>query len=828
MTRWNDTLLAKLQTLMGERGQRADHAVRWRDLPGGAGSGSGSGSTIILGGAANDPRVDNLITDMDTLNAAVTAAQEAADQAAINALTADQEAQSVRDDHDALVSTFTGNLADLDATLTSVQADLSDAYDSLSGQIRASALSAYFTAAQTTSAIVAESTLLQASIAAVNESVQGWQLVTDEVSDVTAGVDTTVTQGGTALGQPGTIIVSEVSHPGPGQMGAWVTIPVERAILFSGQRIKIGVLARAPDTNAATRFGITYSTNDDSSDYMQSESDLTTGWQWFSFYYDVPQTITGGPGYLFLFGDAALGGNGVEIARLYIEIAAVAGDLPEIGILNGEITDIKGLDLDALDGTAFGALLTQLNVDAGGLSATITTQASAISTLEGNASAGYLIRAQAGNAVSLIDLVAADGSGLTPSSFVRIAGDDILLDGSVAARKITVHNNADVFEDNFLDSGSLANWTNMNGSGELAVVASPHALRGGTVLRAGNNSGDDQVWYVSNTLIPFDPEAIYRIRAGIMPLSGANRLYVGFVGVASDGVTLVNSAGANTHSSQHYGVNGVYPAVGVYEEHVGYLGGHGTGGNGTLNTPRLLHPDVAFVRPLVLMNYQNASGQWLLDYVDVDTVSDATLIEDGTVTARKLIGTESVITSAAQIGTAIIGTAHIGDETVTNSKIGNVIQSNNFVSGESGVGWRILKSGAAEFNTVTIRRQIEIASGSLNVANFSPTETGGGNDSAHGGWVREGWVQYIRNTGVPLTIWQGARRTYIATAGMSGTVTSSNAPDAVWGWNAEVLPLTRWSPGSIGQNLRLRLGFWSRNVTQVSNCTVNWKIYEVS
>lgn len=676
MTRWNDTLLAKLQTLIGERGQRADHAVRWRDLPGGAGSGSGSGSTIILGGAANDPRVDNLITDMDTLNAAVNAAQEAADQAAINALTADQEAQSVRDDHDALVSTFTGNLADLDATLTSVQADLSDAYDSLSGQIRASALSAYFTAAQTTSAIVAESTLLQASIAAVNESVQGWQLVTDEVSDVTAGVDTTVTQGGTALGQPGTIIVSEVSHPGPGQMGAWVTIPVERAILFSGQRIKIGVLARAPDTNAATRFGITYSTNDDSSDYMQSESDLTTGWQWFSFYYDVPQTITGGPGYLFLFGDAALGGNGVEIARLYIEIAAVAGDLPEIGILNGEITDIKGLDLDALDGTAFGALLTQLDVDAGGLSATINTQASAISTLEGNASAGYLIRAQAGNAVSLIDLVAADGSGLTPSSFVRIAGDDILLDGSVAARKLVVHDNSAVFSEVFDSTAALADWQNYEGSGELAIVSTTFAKHGGKALRVGNNSGNDQVWYAGRTLIPFDPDRTYRIRCGLHNQAGTGGIYLGFIGVATDGVTLVNPAGENSYTSQHYaGAANAKPPVGAYSEYTGYARGYGTGGSGTLASPRLMHPNVRYLRPMVLMNHHNASGQWLLDYVKVDTVSDATLIANGAITTEKIVA--GAITAASGIiADAAIANAKIANGAVTNAKIANAAVTN--------------------------------------------------------------------------------------------------------------------------------------------------------
>lgn len=81
-------------------------------------------------------------------------------------------------------------------------------------------------------------------------------------------------------------------------------------------------------------------------------------------------------------------------------------------------------------------------VDAGdtriaSLQATVTTQATAISDLAGNASAGYLIRAQAGGAVSLIDLIAADGRG-SPTSVVKVQASDILLKGSVAADMLTV------------------------------------------------------------------------------------------------------------------------------------------------------------------------------------------------------------------------------------------------------------------------------------------------------------------------------------------------------------------------------------------------------
>ena len=53
--------------------------------------------------------------------------------------------------------------------------------------------------------------------------------------------------------------------------------------------------------------------------------------------------------------------------------------------LNGEITDIKALDVNS--NTAFGKLLDQLDVDAGGTSAVVPKHASAVADLEGFASA---------------------------------------------------------------------------------------------------------------------------------------------------------------------------------------------------------------------------------------------------------------------------------------------------------------------------------------------------------------------------------------------------------------------------------------------------------
>ena len=120
-------------------------------------------------------------------------------------------------------------------------------------------------------------------------------------------------------------------------------------------------------------------------------------------------------------------------------------------------------------------------------------------------------------------------------------------------------------------------------------------------------------------------------------------------------------------------------------------------------------------------------------YMDVTLIKDATITSakveslaadklfaaSGTI-AQALIGSaditsamiaEAAITNAkidnaaittAKIGEQAITTAKIGDAAITTAKIANVIQSNNFVAGSA--GWRIQRSGDAEFNGVIISR----------------------------------------------------------------------------------------------------------------------------
>lgn len=96
--------------------------------------------------------------------------------------------------------------------------------------------------------------------------------------------------------------------------------------------------------------------------------------------------------------------------------------------ISSAITNVK-TEIEDVNGTSLGA--------------TVATQQASITDLETGASAGYLVKAQVdvnGNpvAVSLLELIAADGTTSTPTSIAKLQADDILLDGTVSARKLQI------------------------------------------------------------------------------------------------------------------------------------------------------------------------------------------------------------------------------------------------------------------------------------------------------------------------------------------------------------------------------------------------------
>lgn len=89
----------------------------------------------------------------------------------------------------------------------------------------------------------------------------------------------------------------------------------------------------------------------------------------------------------------------------------------------------------------------ELTASVGDVSAIVTQHSTAIATLEGNASGLIGFAVQAGNQVSLLQLMAADGTAGS-YSIARIAASHILLEGSVSAPMLVIHDPANLIPDN--------------------------------------------------------------------------------------------------------------------------------------------------------------------------------------------------------------------------------------------------------------------------------------------------------------------------------------------------------------------------------------------
>lgn len=312
-------------------------------------------------------------------------------------------------------------------------------------------------------------------------------------------------------------------------------------------------------------------------------------------------------------------------------------------------------------------------------------------------------------AISGLDIVA---DSITAGQIQAAAiGTSELAAGAVTAKKLAVFDISKTFNevfDNFswsTDTASTAvDWISISGTGEVSTGSDSFPLTGGKALIVGNNSGNDQRWFIGTKNIPFDPNVLYRLKVRLRRTLGSGTVYVGWAGVAADGVTFVNTSGANTGGSQHYHCvaastgydeSGTSQTVGSsYITFIGYTKGHaavsGDGAVGTISGPRKMHPNVRYIRPLLLVNYDSAAGQTIVDFIEAEPVTGATLIEPGSISTDK-IAANAII--ADNISTGSVTAAKIAGTTLSalKAELGDVVIS---TSGS-------LRSGQTSYNTGT-------------------------------------------------------------------------------------------------------------------------------
>jgi hypothetical protein len=742
--------------------------------------------------------------------------------------------------------------------------------DPATGQIRATALTQYYTKTGTDDAISAVETTLSGEIQRVEDNSQAghFQHLLDATEAVTVGAAVTVSEAAGAFGQDATLIVREggtARTTNGATNGANFRLPEALRTHLMGRRVKISVLAKKPATNPATNFSVAYSTNSEGNSGALSLGPLQPDYAWYSAYYDLPSGGAETDDFIGIFGDDSKTNKGVQIARVLVARSAEAEELPEISNLSADISDVLGLEVTPTH--AFGQWVQDIGVSVADpnnpgqtLSARTSLTASAVADIEGNLSSVIGFKAQAGNSVSLLSLVAASDPSGASYSLAKLSADNIILDGTVGTEKLVVGLGRNMLPNADFSAG-LTHWAvdlrsgSVGTDSELSVRTPGESWAGpktATLMirqpsnaatgyfRAGCLTED-----ANGTLgygVDVEDEEWYEIQARVSTHRCTGRLLMQFY---SDNGSLLSStfseyfavnASSSTNPNQwpRYWVKAQAPTGAAYMTFK--VDKHGTQ-SGSDSFLFLHHPQAALTTA--------SAGQASAWSPGTTTVIDGGQVRTNTLHGDKIIG--RTITGDHIAGNSI--TAFEADFeslsalglTVGNADIVGDIKSDDFAAGSA--GWRIRKSGSAEFNDITIRRQLVLAQGS-----FAP-----------GGTASEGTEYRWVNTGIRIgkhDVWRASDITLLATAAItSGASGPSNIDpnNAFWSCEAVVSPGARWNgyvPGqpqpnisyrqdpatlitpswATGTDMRvfLRIRVFSEGGPSFPNPLIQWKVFHVS
>jgi hypothetical protein len=257
-----------------------------------------------------------------------------------------------------------------------------------------------------------------------------------------------------------------------------------------------------------------------------------------------------------------------------------------------------------------------------------------------------------------------------------------IIDGIVTASKIAqgavtinalTESLADTAGQRYVDAmGDQGAWT--------VLTAAPGAmwqfLTGVTDARTGSTVAEATGYTVvrGNMQVAYDPDVLYRIsvrvRTTAASASGTDSLYAGVVGVAADGVTLVNRLGLDTFEASMYvaASNAAQPNGGGWVTYTGYMRGLAASGTAGIRpdprTPGVAHTNTRFISPLLYLNYgSGTSGSTGTMQVDAFTIE---ALKTGVVDGTNLVS--GSVTTAALAADSVTATA-IAANAVTAGKI---------------------------------------------------------------------------------------------------------------------------------------------------------------
>lgn len=169
-------------------------------------------------------------------------------------------------------------------------------------------------------------------------------------------------------------------------------------------------------------------------------------------------------------------------------------------------------------------------------------------------------------------------------------------------------------------------WQVIQGSltSDAAFETADGHLTGTSTYRKGNNAGNDELWAISRTRIPYNPNSIYEIEVRIKSSgNGSGTDYVGFTGYADDKSTYINTDGQNFSSSAHYITLNSYDqdANDEWETFRGYVTGYTTSSAGQqhndINDPARAYDGIKYISPTVILHFNDFEGITQIDYITV-------------------------------------------------------------------------------------------------------------------------------------------------------------------------------------------------------------------
>lgn len=178
----------------------------------------------------------------------------------------------------------------------------------------------------------------------------------------------------------------------------------------------------------------------------------------------------------------------------------------------------------------------------------------------------------------------------------------------------------DSFLERFEQTNILERYDSSYGSGSITVPIGSGTF-GGRVLQIAGGSRK----LVYNQNIPIDPVGLYRmtvrVRQTVAPTSSTkDGVWIGFRGIAADGVTAISFSG-DDHYVTAANLDMGLALLGDWVTRTGYF----TGSAGTVlspapdvNNPSRVASGVVYIRPILFANYLDGDGTQQFDYLQIE------------------------------------------------------------------------------------------------------------------------------------------------------------------------------------------------------------------